>query len=223
MHRLVLITGKDLRLLFFGGQGAFQAALLGLLLIFVFSLAQTQTGPLPAEWLAAVFWLSSSLGLVLIFNDLYALEETNAARIGLLMAPLPQQLIWLSKGLAGLIMLLLLQAVLLPATAVFLGLRSLPAPGLLLASLAVVDWGLVALGSLIGAVGQGHTGRDSLLTIVLLPLLMPLLIVGIRLGGALLGGRDMGHMAEWFGLAGAFDAVFTGLALLLFPLVYSES
>jgi heme exporter protein B len=75
---------------------------------------------------------------------------------------------------------------------------------------------------LIGAVGQGYSGRDSLLTIVLLPLLLPLVLAGIRLGGALLGGREAVQMTEWIGLAGAFDAVFTGLALLLFPFVYAE-
>jgi heme exporter protein B len=222
MFRVLLITGKDLRLLLSGGQGVIQAVLLGLLLIFVFSLAQTQTGPLPPHWLAAVFWLSSSLGLVLIFNDLYFLEEVHGARIGLVMAPLPRQLIWLSKGIAGLIMLLLLQAVLFPAAAVFLKLQAAPPLGASLSVLLLVDWGLVALGSLIGAVGQGYSGRDSLLTIVLLPLLLPLVLAGIRLGGALLGGREAVQMTEWIGLAGAFDAVFTGLALLLFPFVYAE-
>ena len=65
--------------------------------------------------------MASAFGLVLVFNDLFSLEEAQSCRLGLLSSPVPEHSVWLGKGLAGLFLLLLSQAVFLPAAAVFLG------------------------------------------------------------------------------------------------------
>ena len=73
------------------GSGLIQALLLGLLLLFVFSLSQGIGERMSPQAAAAVFWLSSAFCQVLIFNQLYALEEANNARLGLLLCPAPIQ------------------------------------------------------------------------------------------------------------------------------------
>ncbi|MFP4392295.1 MAG: heme exporter protein CcmB [Desulfohalobiaceae bacterium] len=222
LARVLLLAGKDLRLLLLRGQGIVQAGLLGLLLIFVFSLAGAKTGKIQVQWVAAIFWLASSFSLVLIFNSLYALEEENQARLGLLVSPAGLQEIWLGKALAGGGMLLLLQALFLPAAMIFLGLQQISSWLQLGALLLVVDWGLVVLGSLLGALGQGQPGRDSLLTVIVFPLLVPLLLAGIQVGSMLFQPGGSGEQEGWFAVGLAFDAVFTGAALLLFPFIYSQ-
>jgi heme exporter protein B len=217
-----LIARKDIGLLLLKGQGIVQAALLGLLLIFLFSLAGSGS-KIPPSWIAAVFWLASCFSLVLVFNGLYALEEEGLAREGLLMAPIPAQAIWLGKALAGGLLLLLLQLLFLPAAVVFLGAGPLSSwlegAGLLFSA----DAGLVLLGSLFGALGQGHSTRESLLSVILFPLQVPLIMAGIHVGAALLATTpESGNLASWYGLMLAFDAVFAGAGLMLFPFVYAE-
>lgn len=220
--QFLALIAKDIRLVGGSGQGVAQAALLGLLLVFVFSLARQSGAPVPEQWVAAIFWLASAFSLILIFNTLFSLEEDNNARTGLLLSPLSPQAIWAAKALGGGVLLLMVQCILYPALVVFLGAPPitdvLPALGVLFA----VNWGLVVLGALLGALGQGQAGRDSLLSIIIFPLLVPLLLAGIRLGGGLLAG-EVGQMdwSSWMGLVGAFDAVFTGAALVLFPFVYA--
>jgi len=219
---LFALIGKDVRLVSGSGQGVAQAALLGLLLVFVFSLARQSGTPVPPQWVAAIFWLASAFSLILIFNTLFSLEEDNNARTGLLLSPLSPQAVWLAKALGGGVLLLVVQSILYPAVIVFLGAapveQVLPGLGLLVA----VDWGLVVLGALLGALGQGQAGRDSLLSIIVFPLLVPLLLAGIRLGGGLVAGTAMQlDWGSWMGVVGAFDALFTGAALLLFPFVYA--
>jgi heme exporter protein B len=82
------------------------------------------------------------------------------------------------------------------------------------------DWGIVALGSLLGAISAGRGARESLLTVVLFPLLTPLLLAAIRLTEGVLSGEP-GDQGLWLGMALAFDAVFTAAALALFPSLYS--
>lgn len=221
MLRLSLaIARKDLALSLARGNGLAQALLLGLLLLFVFSLAQGPGERVGPQAAAAMFWLSSAFSQVLIFNRLYDLEEVNAARLGLALCPAPIQGVWLGKMLAGLLLLLLAQAVFLPATVIFLGqgLAALPLAGP--ASVALVDVGMCALGSLLGALAQGQSGRESLLGVILFPLLTPLLLAGIGVGAQCLGAPSPDGPRAWLSLAAAFDAVFLGVGLVLFGFIY---
>ena len=222
MLRLMLaMTRKDLSLTLARGSGLVQALLLGLLLLFVFSLSQGIGERMAAQGAAAVFWISSAFCQVLIFNQLYALEEVNNSRLGLLLCPAPVQAVWLGKGCAGLVLLVLAQVVFLPAAVVFLGQDlSGPLPEALLA-LVLTDIGMCALGSLLGALAQGQAARESLLSIVLFPLLTPLLLAGISVGAQALGASSPDGPGPWLGVAAAFDAVFLGAGLLLFGYIYA--
>ena len=66
-----LIARKDLRLVLSRGAGLVQALLLGLLLIFVFSLSRETGETMSGQGAATIFWLSSALCQVLSFNMLY--------------------------------------------------------------------------------------------------------------------------------------------------------
>ena len=95
-----------------------------------------------------------------------------------------------------------------------------PLPEALLA-LVLTDIGMCALGSLLGALAQGQAARESLLSIVLFPLLTPLLLAGISVGAQALGAPNPDGPGAWLGVAAAFDAVFLGAGLLLFGYIYA--
>jgi heme exporter protein B len=215
------IAAKDLRLCLVRGGGLVQALLLGLLLLFVFSLSQQVGETMSAQGAAAIFWLSSAFCQVLVFNMLYSLEEVNASRLGLLLMPAPVQAVWLGKGLAGLVLLLLAQLIFLPASVVFLGQHIGAAWPQALLMLFLVDVGMAALGSLLGALSQGQAARESLLSIVLFPLLVPLLLAGIRVGSAAFAAAMPEGAASWMGIAAAFDALFCGAGIFLFSFIYA--
>jgi len=214
------IASKDLRLSLRGAQGLAQTALLGLLLIFVFSLSRKPGDPVPALAAAAIFWLSSLFSQVLVFNGLYSLEENNGARLGLAMAPMPPQAVWLGKALAGLALLLACQCVFALAVAAFLGQSVEGSPLVGAGAVLTVDLGLASLGSLMGALASGKSSRESLLTVVFFPLIIPVLLAGIRLlEGVMTAGE--GASLDWLGMAAAFAAVFSAAAIVLFPHLYT--
>ena len=215
------MASKDLRLTLGRGSGLVQAMLLGLLLIFVFSLSLTPGERMSAQGAAAVFWMASAFCQVLIFSTLYSYEERNGQRQALLLAPIPVQGVWLGKAVAGLMLLLAAQALFLPAAVVFLDQTITSAWPLGLGLLMLADIGVVMAGSLLGAVSQGHSAKESLLSIILFPLLAPLLLSGISIGAAVFSGIPPLDAPEWFGLALAFDAIFAGSALILFPHMYN--
>lgn len=215
------LARKDLRLTLARSSGLVQALLLGLLLLFVFSLSQEVGTVMSPQGASAVFWLASAFCQVLIFNMLYGLEEQNGARQGLLLMPHPPQVVWLGKGLAGLVLLLTAQMVFLPAAVVFLGQSISPLWPWALLTVLLADIGMAALGSLLGALSQGQAARESLLSIVLFPLLVPLLLAGIRVGAGGFSDVLPEGLHSWLGVAGAFDALFLGAGLILFGHLYS--
>ena len=111
---------------------------------------------------------------VLIFNMLYAVEETAQARLGLLLLPSPVQSVWLGKGMAGVILLTAAQCIFIPAVFVFLGQHAGEAWPTALLGILLGNVGMAAAGSLLGALSVGRSGRESLLSIVLFPLYVAL-------------------------------------------------
>ena len=222
MLKLALaLCAKDLRIVLARSAGLAQALLLGLLLVFLFSLSLEAGDRLSPQAAATMFWLASAFCQVLVFNMLYSLEEENGSRLGLLTLPVPSQGIWLGKALAGLLLILAAQLVFLPATFVFLGQSAGEEPVPALIGLLLTDVGMAG-GSLLGALSVGRAGRESLLSIVLFPLMIPLLLAGIQLGATGFNPDPMPDgPQDWIGLAAAFDAVFLAAGLALFPFVYS--
>ncbi|MHC1789144.1 heme exporter protein CcmB [Solidesulfovibrio sp.] len=215
------IARKDLGLALSGAQGLVQTVLLGLLLIFIMSLSREPGEMSPPLAAAAIFWLATAFGQVLVFNFLYGLEEAEGARLGLLLSPAPAQSVWLGKALAGWVLLFCCQMVFAPAAVAFLGQSVAGSIGMGLVVVAAVDWGLCALGSLLGALSVGRSSRESLLTVILFPLLVPALLAGIRLLETVISGRGMETVGAWTGTVVAFDAVFTAAALVLFSFLYT--
>ena len=219
LARSVALFRKDLKQTLGGGSELFQAFLPGLLLIFVFSLSREPGQVLSTQLVATVFWLVSAFALVLIANIFYRLEERGAIRFALLLAPVPVQSIWLGKCAGIFCLLFICQRVWWPFFLLFLSVSSQGSwiDGLLL--VCSVDFGLAVLGSLLGTFAIGREGRDALLTVLCFPLLLPLLLGAINLGETFLNGG--GQQSAWWGLIFAFDALFTGAALLLFPFAYT--
>ena len=127
----------------------------------------------------------------------------------------------LNLALAGLLLLLVAQMFFLPAAVVFLSQEIGALWPVGLGTLLLVDVGMCALGSLLGALSQGGAARESLLSIVLFPLLVPLLLAGIGVAAQVFGAPAPDGPASWIGLAAAFDGVFLAAGLLLFGFMYS--
>lgn len=215
MLRLVgAIIGKDLRILLATPGAITQGLLLGLLIIFIFSMAKSPGELTSGREAAAIFWLASLFCMVLFFNQLYAIEESNKSLQGLILAPAPIQAVWLGKAVGGMVLILLAQFIFLPGLIVFLGqnIKNSPIPGLF--GLFLTDCGMAALGSLLGSLAQGQAGRDSLLTIILFPLLLPLILAAVSLGACSLG-ESAADIDQWLGIAAAFDAIFIATGLFL--------
>ncbi|AGC50382.1 heme exporter protein CcmB [Lawsonia intracellularis] len=215
----IIIAQKDIKLLFSRGIGVIQALLLGLLLIFIFSLSKPLDENITAQAAATIFWLASIFCQVLTFNILYHIEKKSDTWSGLLLTPCPVQAIWLGKALTGFIIISVAQLIFIPAIVVFLNQE----PGICWAQslliIFLINIGLVSIGSLIGGLSQGQSTQESLISIILFPLVVPLLLAGIHTCTDALSSESTEAMYSWMHIVIAFDAIFAASALALFPVI----
>ncbi len=221
MFKILLpLIKKDILLFFLRGGGFGQAILLGLLLIFVFSLSQNIGEQISARAVATLFWLASTFSMILIFNSLHSIEEHNNAKTALSLMPSPIHTLWFAKVLSGFLFMIISQIFFFLAILVFCNIVLHNPIFEVLTNLVLIDIGMTACGALLGALAIGQGGKESLLSIILFPLLTPLLLAGIEIFSALFTQEELVPQS-WFIMALAFDALFIALALILFPFIYN--
>ena len=82
--------------------------------------------------------------------------------------------------------------------------------------------GFAAVGTIFSALAVNTRAREVLLPVLLLPILLPLLIAGIRTTIGLLEGQSLADHANWLQLIIFFDIVFLVAAFLTFDYVVEE-
>jgi heme exporter protein B len=93
---------------------------------------------------------------------------------------------------------------------------------LLLATMVTATAGLAAAGTLYGVLAAGLRVRETLLPILLLPVLAPVLIAATRAFDAALGGAA-GDGWPWCGLLTAFALAYLAFGTLAFGALLEET
>jgi len=162
-------------------------------------------------WLALVF-----AGLV-AFGRAFAAEREQASLEAMLMTPAPSTAIFAGKALAATALLVMCEAVMLPALALFFG---APLSIGVAAAVLCATVGMAALGCLFSAIAARVRARELLLPLLTLPLWIPILIAGGQAVQAAMGGG--GDYGQAMGLLIDFDILFVVLTSLAARFVLDE-
>ncbi len=171
-----------------------------------------------------VLWVAFTFAGVLSFGHSFSLEQEGECIQGLLLAPVDPASLYLGKMMANVTSMLIVEAALLPLSAVLfdygLGGILLPMIPVLLAH----TLGFAAIGTLVGAMAVRTRRGDVLLPILVFSLSVPLMISAVKTTGAVLLGERLvgGPAGAWLVMAIIFDLVFITAACLTFEFVLEE-
>ncbi len=140
----------------------------------------------------------------------------------MMLSPAPAGAVFLGKFAANLVVLLAVEAVLFPVYALFFGLRFAGVLGPLVLVVVLATVGFMALGTLFSAVASHTRMGDSLLPILLLPLLIPVVIFAASATQRLLAGRPFSEIEGSLRMLLAFDLVFLFVCTALFGAAVEE-
>lgn len=166
--------------------------------------------------MSGVIWLSVLFAAVLSLTKGWAREREGQALAGLLSTPLAPGALFLGKVVWLMAFLWLLELVVIPLAALFFSVDLLSiAPGLFLLALATTP-GIAAAGTLFGSMSVRTAARDLAISIVLFPLLSPVVLTAVSATRSLLDGASVGELGGYFRLLLVFDFTFLSAGIALF-------
>ena len=143
-----------------------------------------------------------------------SIEHADDAHTGLRLSGMAAASVFLGKAAAVFIQLMVLEVLLAIGIVVLYG-SELDNPVLLAVTAVAAAVGVATTGTLYGALASGLGARDTLLPILLLPVLAPVLIGATRSFDDALGAAAVDGWA-WLGLLAVFGLVATVLGALAY-------
>ncbi len=218
-----LVVRKDLVVEFRNREIAYTTLFFAVSTLLVFSFGFVHEGRAVEDAAAGILWVAIAFSGTLALGRAFERERQNETLRGLLMAPVARTALYLGK-LAGILLLLLaVEAVIVPMVGLMFQAPLFRYPLTLIALLVTGTVGFAAVGTLFAAMLVRTRSRDVLLPVLLYPITVPVIIAGVRGTAALFQvDADLPMARAWLSMLVFFDVVFVTLALWTFEAVMTE-
>jgi heme exporter protein B len=221
LHDAGVIAGKDLRLEWRSRVTTNQIAPFALLVLILFAFALDPDRGILTRATAGLFWVAVLFSGLLALQRTFAIEAADGNRDGLRLSGLDPAGIFLGKAGAVALELLVLEIVLGAGVALMYG-TTFRSWLLLVVTCLVATTGVAAAGSLYGVLAAGLRVRETLLPLLLLPILAPVLLGATRSFEAALAGVPSDGW-PWVELLAAFAVIYVAFGVLAFGSLLEEA
>jgi len=174
---------------------------------------------------AGLFWALIVFTSLLGLNRSFSFEKEDGALEGILLVPLDRSVIFLSKFSANVIFLLIVEVIAVPLFFLFF-LSNLPMQDTLpwaLLPLLVGTIGIAGVGTLLATITINTRGKDVLLALLFVPLIVPLLYACVSATSVAITGHEffMDMYVPALALAIGYDVIMVLVSWVLYDYVVS--
>ena len=227
-HQIGWLVRKDVALFIRTKDTLVLIFIFSVLVVLIFSLAFGPIFPQDAEdrgkLAASVLWAAFAFAGIILLNRTFDVERASGGLHGIRLTGVEPGNLYLSKVVSSLILLAVLGAVITPVVLQFLDaldVLTLAALVKLIGVLIVGTLGFCAVGVTISGISTSTHGKESLLSVILLPLIFPVIMGGAKCTVSLLtAGRLQGDF--WISMLVIYGVVFLASSYLLFEFVIEE-
>lgn len=221
LRSAAVVAAKDLRVEFrtrdiIGSAGLFALAVL------ITASFTMPTGAASTGAATGVLWISILFAVLLGVGRTMARESADRGIEGLLLSPVPRDAVFLGKMAASLVLMAAVDLVIIP---LFLVMMTSDAQGsnplALIGVVALGTLGLVTVASLFSGIAVGSRLGESMLPLLVMPVVIPLMVGAVQLTGQALGG-DSSTVWQWLGILAGFDLMVLLAAVAMFRYVIEE-
>ena len=217
-----LIARKDLAIEYRTRSAFFSALVFALLAVTIFYFVWDQTAVASVDVAPGILWVIFTFSGILGLHRSFGVEQASRAVDALIAAPVDREAIFLGKALANAVFVLGVQALTIPAVALFYNLP-LGREGWAIAGIALLAAvGLVSVGTLFSAMAVNTRLAELLLPMLSLPFFIPVVLPAAQATARLLNGRPLAEAFDWLRILVAFDLVFVVACALAFPFTLEE-
>jgi heme exporter protein B len=169
-----------------------------------------------------VLWVTFTFAGILSLSHSFVIEKDGECMQGLLLSPVDPGAIYLGKMLSNLTMMLGVEIILVPLTAVLFNFPIYGKIAPLAAVLVVSTLGFAGVGTLLGAMTARTRRGEVLLPLLLFSICVPIIIAAVQTTKVVMRGSPLSDAKEWFIISAAFDAVFVTASFLTFEFIIEE-
>lgn len=220
MVKVWAVIVKDLRAELRTKEVLGSMAAFSVLAVIIFGLAFDLRVPESKMVVPGVLWVILLFAGVLGLNRSFGSEVEQKTLGALLLAPIERSAIFFGKVVGSYAMILGTQLLVLPTILLIYDInlfRVWIIVGLILGAL-----GYTIVGALFAALTAGLRSRETLLPIMMLPVMVPLFIAGVGLTAAVLDGRLFEEFRHWVGMLVVYDLIFVIMSFLVFDLIWED-
>ena len=222
----VLIAAKDLRVELRSRDVLMSSGLFAVTVLITASFTTVQSGS-TGSMATGILWISLLFAVLLGVGRSMARESQDRAIEGLLLSPAPRESVFLGKLGAGLVTMAAIEVFIIPMFLVLMtGSSQGPLDaGSLVAVVLLATLGLAIVATLFSGIAVGSRMGESLLPLIVMPVVIPLMIAAVETTRLALGGDAAGSvsMTQWVALLAGFDAVVGLAAIATFSFVVEDS
>jgi len=188
------------------------------LLLFSFAI-----GPSAAlrQYAGGFLWLGLLLSSTLTLSEAFHAEMENRAFEGQLLLPVRAHVLYYAKALANTTQLVMLGIALVPVMVVLYDAGTMELLNILLI-IILGSAGISAPGTLYSAMTSQARAKQTLLPLLLFPLIVPVLLASVKATSLAILGDPMGQGRSWLFLLLAFNGIYWSLCGLLFDRVVED-
>jgi heme exporter protein B len=210
----VLVAGRDLRIERRSRVVTNQVTPFALLVLMLFAFALDPDRGVLERAAPGLFWVAVLFSSLLAIQRSFGVESGDGTRDALRLSGLDPAGVFLGKAAAVALQLLVLQVVLAAGVVTLYG-TELDQPVLLLTTCLVATAGLAVAGTCYGILAAGLRVRETLLPLLLLPVVAPVLLSATRAWESALGSIADGGW-PWLRVLAVFAAVYTAVGIAAF-------
>ena len=222
LRQVWAIVRKDLVLELRTGERLAAMGALTVLIAVLFNFAINQGLVRMQNLAAGLIWMTILFGGMPGMGRTFEMEREQGAIQGLLTSPVPLDGIYLAKVASNFVLVALIEILALAAYWLFFGFDYGGDPVLLTGVLGVATLGFVAVTTLFSAMSAQTRMGQTLLPILIFPLLVPVIIFGVTATGRIFASRPVREVEGSLYLLAAFTVVALAAGTILFRYVVEE-
>lgn len=204
------------------GRGQMMAVFVfGATALLLFSFAIGPNAQALRMFSAGFLWLGLLLSSTLTLSESFHSEMENRALEGLLLLPSNPPALYYGKAIANWLQLAILGTALVPVMVVLYDAGTKDVLKLLFVIL-LGSAGLSAPGTLYAAMTAQVKSKQTLLPLLLFPLIVPALLASVKATSLVILGDPMEQSRSWIALLIAFDLIYWSLCGLLYGRVIED-
>ncbi len=169
-----------------------------------------------------VLWVALAFSGVISAAQAYQSDLVEGAFEQLLTLPVPRAAVFLGKLLTNWLTMTLLGWLLLPITAVLFDAPIAGGIPILLLTIALGTLGFAIIATFYAALTANLQARESLLPVLMFPVVVPVLLAAVRATDSVVTGGDLRLASDWVELLAGFDLVYLVVTSAIFHIVVEE-